>query len=165
MYFFFLVFVTPLPYFASNWLCLFQGVLFFSHTCLKAFTALAPGLCKSCCLEIVCSRRHFQLSSRGKEKQFYAWATVNPSLSVPLLDALKSHSSCTPNLPHPAALPSPLARRAVIRERKSIHLEGETRMRFTCCLTAPSSLVPFTLCSLALAISPAPPVSYSFTRD
>lgn len=37
-------------------------------------------------------------------------------------------------------------------------------MRFTCSLTALSSLMPFTFCSLALAISPAPPASSIASR-
>lgn len=97
---------------------------------------LALGLCESCCLEIVCSRRHFQLSSRGKEKQFHAWATVNPSLSVPLLDALKSHSPTHP-LFH---LPLLFCDQAV-REHQC---RSEMRMRFTCSLTMLSSLMSFT---------------------
>lgn len=106
------------------------------RTCLSAFMGLAPGLCKSCCLEIVCSRRHFQLSSRGKEKQFYAWATVNPSLSVPLLDALKSHSPTQP-LSHQPLLFCDQG----VKEHPP---RSEMRMRFTCSLTILSSLMPFT---------------------
>lgn len=98
-------------------------------TCLWAFMVLALGLCESCCLEIVCSRRHFQLSSRGKEKQFHAWATVNPSLSVPLLDALKSHPA--PSRPlYPSA--------PVIGEWESISLE----VKWGCALHAPLAYHP-----------------------
>lgn len=106
------------------------------RTCLWAFMCLAAGLCKSCCLEIVCSHRHFQLSSRGKEKQFYAWATVNPSLSVPLLDALKSHS--------PSQLLSHQPLLFCDQGVKEHPPRSEMRMRFTCCLTILSSLMPFT---------------------
>lgn len=98
---------------------------------------LALGLCESCCLEIVCSRRHFQLSSRGKEKQFHAWATVNPSLSVPLLDALKSH----PAQSHPLSHQPLLFCDQGVREHQP---RSEMRMRFTCSLTILSSLMSFT---------------------
>lgn len=84
------------------------------------------------CLEIVCSRRHFQLSSWGKEKQFHAWAAVNPSLSVPLLDALKSQS------PPPPPVPS----RPVIRE-------WEREVKWGGALHAPSPTSP-------------PPMSFAF---
>lgn len=94
---------------------------------------LALGLCESCCLEIVCSRRHFQLSSRGKEKQLHASATVNPSLSVPLLDALKSHSPTHPPSHQPLLFCDQGAREHQAR--------SEMRMRFTCSLTIPSSLM------------------------
>lgn len=97
---------------------------------------LALGLCESCCLEIVCSRRHFQLSSKGKEKQFHAWATVNPSLSVPLLDALKSHSPT-----HPLSHQPLLFCDQGVREHQT---RSEMRMRFTCSLTVLSSLMSFT---------------------
>lgn len=97
---------------------------------------LALGLCESCCLEIVCSRRHFQLSSRGKEKQFHASATVNPSLSVPLLDALKSHSPTHPLSHQPLLFCDQGGREHQPR--------SEMRMRFTCSLTIPSSLMSFT---------------------
>lgn len=97
---------------------------------------LALGLCESCCLEIVCSRRHFQHSSRGKEKQFHAWATVNPSLSVPLLDALKSHSPT-----HPLSHQPLLFCDQGVKEHQP---RSEMRMRFTCSLTIPSSLMSFT---------------------
>lgn len=97
---------------------------------------LALGLCESCCLEIVYSRRHFQLSSRGKEKQLHASATVNPSLSVPLLDALKSHSPTHP-LSHQ---PSLFCDRGVREHQPS----REMRMRFTCSLAIPSCLMSFT---------------------
>lgn len=97
---------------------------------------LTLGLCESCCLEIVCSRRHFQLSSRGKEKQFHAWATVNPSLSVPLLDALKSHSPT-----HPLSHQPLLFCDQGVKEHQP---RSEMRMRFTCSLTIPSALMSFT---------------------
>lgn len=101
---------------------------------------LALELCESCCLEIVCSRRHFQLSSRGKEKQFHAWATVNPSLSVPLLDALKSH-------PTPSPSPHPFSHQPLLfcDQGEGKHQpRSEIRMRFTCSLTILSSLMSFT---------------------
>lgn len=97
---------------------------------------LALGLCESCCLEIVCSHRPVQLSSRGTEKQFHAWATVNPSLSVPPPDALKSHSSSHP-LSHP---PLQFCDRGVREQWCS----REMRMRFTCSFAIPSSLMSFT---------------------
>lgn len=97
---------------------------------------LALGLCESCCLEIVCSRRHFQLSSRGKEKQFHAWATVNPSLSVPLLDALKSHSPAQQFSHQPLLFCD-----QGVKEHQP---RSEMRMRFTCSLTIVSSLMSFT---------------------
>lgn len=117
----------------------------FSHLPLSSRGSDSQGFVESCYLEIVCSCScsHLQLGSRGREKQFHAWATVNPSLSVPLLDALKSQ---TPLLPHsPTARPRSHQPLLLCDQGVAEHRPGrEMRMRFTCSLTIPSSLMSLT---------------------
>lgn len=98
---------------------------------------LALGLCESCCLEIVCSHRHFQLSSKGRGK---AIPCLGRSESV----SVSSASWCPQitSLPtHPLSHQPSLFCDQGVREHQP---RSEMRMRFTCSLTILSFFMSFT---------------------